>query len=180
MRQQIRHGSAVRNDKQCFVYPKLISIKASARENGEVILASKYLRSIGWRSSGKLIGRQQARMGRKFWPCNLSSHCAGRHAHLRIIPNALGLAHVAARHHIELVVLLAEPHGSRDCCSGLAKRGERNIFLVANLRRNLSRHRLILGLQTMKILAETGRSLSLLVPICARWIAPVLPSVLQA
>src|SRR5580698_1971069 len=129
MRQPIPHGSAVRNDKRYLLYTKLISTNASARENGAVSRAIRYLRSMGLRALAKSSGGSSRAVA----------------ANSGIVPDALGLTHIAARHHVELVVLLAEPHGSRDCCSGLAKCGERNIFLAANLRRNLGWHRVILG-----------------------------------
>ena len=47
MRQQIPRGCAAPSDK---VYGKLISTKASARENGDVSLAIKYFRFTVWRA----------------------------------------------------------------------------------------------------------------------------------
>jgi len=90
---------------------------------------------------GVLFWRKDASCRGKFRSSHLSSNRAGCHAHLRIIADPLRLSHVAARHHIELAVVLAKPHRRRDCRAGLAKRCQGNIFLGLNGRRDRAGHK---------------------------------------
>ena len=113
---------------QSIVISKYVSVRAQISG----IRAIQYLRLIVLPRPACLFGRQNAGRRGELRSRNLSTHRAGRHTHLRIVANALGLPHVAARHHVKLAVCFAEPHGSRNARSGFAKSGQRNIFLTMN------------------------------------------------
>ena len=68
------------------------------------------------------------------------SHGAGSNEHLRVIANALRLAHIAARHHVQLVAIFSEPYRSSNRFAALAKGGEGDIFLAPNGGRDFPGH----------------------------------------
>ena len=59
---------------------------------------------------------------------------------MRIVADALCLAHIAARHDVELVAIFSEPHRRGDLLPTLAERGESDIFLPPNRCWDLSGH----------------------------------------
>ncbi len=82
------------------------------------------------------------------------THRARRHPHLGIVPNPLGLPHIAARHHVKLARVLAKPNRRGNPHSSLAKRGQRNIFLTLKRRGNLARHGSILEERSRKVFVQ--------------------------
>ena len=61
-----------------------------------------------------LFWRQNARRRRELRTGYLSANRAGRHAHLRIVANPLGLPYVTPRHNVELAVIFSKPNWSGD------------------------------------------------------------------
>jgi len=97
--------------------------------------------------AGVFFRRQNARRCREFRPNHLSPHRAGSNRHLGIVANALRLAHIAARHHVQLVTVFPEPYWRRDLCPVLAERGEGDVFLAADRVRDCFGHADIVVLQ---------------------------------
>jgi hypothetical protein len=93
------------------------------------------------------LSREKPRNRLNLFPRNFSAHRAWSHRHLRIVADALHLARIAARHHIEMVALFAEPNRRRDLVPILAERSQRNIFLSANCPRNLRSHIAIVAIE---------------------------------
>ncbi len=74
--------------------------------------------------------RQDPRRGRMLRAGDFAADRAGRDLYLRIIPYALGLAHIATRHDVELAIVLSEPDRGRNSDSALAESFQRNVFLT--------------------------------------------------
>ncbi len=94
---------------------------------------------------GLFVQRQNSRLCRKLRPRQLPADGAGRNRYLRIVPNALSFARIAARHHVELATIFPEPHWGRYFYAALAKRGERNVFLTLDGRGNRPGHHAIVA-----------------------------------
>jgi hypothetical protein len=86
----------------------------------------------GLSGAGILFWRQYPRHSWKSRPGHFPAYGARSYSHLRIITNAFGLAHVAARHHVQPVSLFPEPYGSGDGDAVFSKRGQGYVFLAAN------------------------------------------------
>jgi len=89
-----------------------------------------------------LRGRQYARRRRNLGPRRLPTDGAWSDPHLGIVPNALGLAHVTARHHVKPIAIFSKPDRRRNACTILSECSQRDIFLIADCRGNLPRHNL--------------------------------------
>ena len=87
-----------------------------------------------------LFRRQNACLRIKFGASHSSTNRARRDPYLRIVANPFRLAHVAAGHYVEFAAIFSKPHWRGDAGSGLAKCGQRNIFLIVNGGRNLTWH----------------------------------------
>ena len=72
----------------------------------------------------------------KFRPGDLSTDCAGRDLHLRIVADPLGFAHGSPGHHVELAVVFSKPDRRRHTCARFAKGRERDVLLLMNSGRN--------------------------------------------
>ncbi len=83
---------------------------------------------------------KDARHRREFGTCDFAADRARRNLHGCVVPNALRLAHVVARHDIKLAVLFAEPYWCRNTDAGFAECGQGNVFLAADCGRNLTCH----------------------------------------
>jgi hypothetical protein len=97
--------------------------------------------------------RQQACPRGKFGSGDLAAHRAGRNFHLRVVANALDLPRLADGHDIEFSVVFPEPHGRGDGDSGLAKCGQRYVFLIMNCGRDFVCHSAILRVCIRKVVA---------------------------
>ena len=97
--------------------------------------------------AGMFFRRQNARRCREFRPNHFPPHARGSDRNLGIVANALRLAHIAARHHVQLVTVFPEPYWGRDLCPVLAERGERHVFLAADRGRHCFGHADIVVLQ---------------------------------
>ena len=82
-----------------------------------------------------VLGRKNEGRGCELWASDFSPHGARSDTNFGIVPDSFVLAGVAAGHHVELVILLAEPDRSRDSNAVLAEGREGNIFLPADFRR---------------------------------------------
>ncbi len=87
-----------------------------------------------------LFWRQNAGRRRELRSHNLSTDGAGRDIYLRVVADAFALSHIGARHDVKLSVCFAEPDWSRNAHAGLAKSGQRYIFLTMNRGGNLACH----------------------------------------
>jgi len=67
-------------------------------------------------------------------------NCAGSNRYLRIVANALRLAHFAERHHVKIVAIFSKPYRRWNLHPALAKRAERDVFLSADLGRDCVGH----------------------------------------
>jgi hypothetical protein len=105
------------------------------RQPGQQILSVDGLPRVG-----VLFGRQNACRGRDFRAGQLPPHRARSHCHLRIVTNALGLAHLAERHDVKLVTVFAEPYRRRDLLPALAKCRERDVVLAVDGSRDCFGH----------------------------------------
>ena len=68
-----------------------------------------------------LLRRKDVRSGNELRSGHFSADGAWRDSHLRIVANALGLTHIAARHYVEFSIFLAEPHWSWNAYAGFSK-----------------------------------------------------------
>ena len=91
------------------------------------------------------LRRQQPCRRRDLSSGNFPPNRARCHLHLRIVPNAFRLPHIASRHHVKLSVIFAEPNRRCYADAVLAKRRKRNIFLPANGIWNLASHSVIVN-----------------------------------
>ena len=125
---------------------------------------------------------QDARQRCVFRPCHFSPDGARGDAHLRVVANTLCLAHIAARHHVEVVAIFSEPHRRRNRFAALAKGGEGDIFLAPNGGWDFPGHGNILTLTTSLCKQALGYSsmLARLVRPDASAFDPALSSVLKA
>jgi hypothetical protein len=128
------------------------------------------------------LRRQQTRRRSDLRPSNFSTDGAGSNRHLRIIANAFGLAHFAARHHIKFIGIFSKPNRSRHLYSVLSERCERDIFLAANWSWNRLRHfHIVAAASNSVVIAGMRRApLSRLVRAPPWRIDPALVSVLKA
>jgi len=101
-------------------------------------------------------GRQDSRRRGELRAGHLSANGARGYLHLRIIANPLGLSHIAARHHIEMAVVLAEPDGRGNRDSGLAKCREGDVFLIVNGGWNLAGHGDIVSIEPGECMVSLG------------------------
>jgi hypothetical protein len=117
-----------------------------------------------------------------FCPGHFPSHGAGSNEHLRVIANALRLAHIAARHDVQFVAIFSEPHRRSNLFATLAKSGEGDIFLAPNGGWDFPGHGNILTLTTSLCKQALGYSsmLARLVRRDASAFDPALSSVLKA
>src|SRR5580700_884380 len=79
------------------------------------------------------LKRQNSRHGRRLRPRDFAAHGAGSNRHPRIVANALRLAHIAARHHVELVAFFAKPHRSCYLFAALTERGEGIVLGISDI-----------------------------------------------
>jgi hypothetical protein len=117
-----------------------------------------------------------------FRSSHFSADGARRDAHLRVVANTLCLAHIAARHDVELVAIFSEPHRRSNRFAALAKGGEGDIFLAPNGGWDFPGHGNILTLTT-SLCAQSPRDpirLARLVRRDASAFDPALSSVLKA
>ena len=119
---------------------------------------------------GLLILVQDSRRSRKLRASYFSSKGARGDLHLRIISNALGLAHIAAGHDVKLVIVFAKPNRRSHRSAAFAKRGKRDVFLTANSCWNGVRHCFHFSLNKLPDVVRLRAGL----------IDPVLGSVLKA
>lgn len=87
-----------------------------------------------------LLKGQDARRRRELRSGDFAPNCAERYRHMRIIADALGLSHVVARHHVELVIIFSEPNGRGDAYAIFAEGFERNVFLTGDCSWNRTGH----------------------------------------
>lgn len=87
----------------------------------------------GLASVSKLLQPQKPGRAGEIGASDLAAHSAGSNADLRIIADALALAHVAASHDVEPVALFAEPDGRTHSGAILAEGGERDVLVAADL-----------------------------------------------
>lgn len=92
---------------------------------------------------GMFFRRKNARRGGELRAGHLASNRAGSDRHFWIVANTFRLTHIAARHHVQLAVILTEPDRRCDAQAVFAKRLQRNIFLIRNGMGNLTRHEMI-------------------------------------
>lgn len=88
----------------------------------------------------KFLRRKNARCRGEFRPSHAAANCAGRHRHLRIIPNAFRFTHVTACHYVELAPFVSEPDWGRDADSIFPKCLQGNVILIRDGGGNLARH----------------------------------------
>src|ERR1700678_1744962 len=126
----------------------------------------------------EFLRRQNSRHRRHLSPGYFPTDRAGSHRHLRIVANALHLAHVAAGHHVELVGFFSKPNWRIDLCAILTERAQREVSLAANRRGDRSHAAIVTnssqGRVGGRVVAGTGGSRE------ARTIDPTLSSVLKA
>ena|SRR5258708_11001330 len=69
------------------------------------------------------LRRKNPCRGGKLGAGHFAADAAGSEAHLRVVANTLRLAHIAARHYVELVAVFSKPNWRRDLFPILAERG---------------------------------------------------------
>ena len=77
----------------------------------------------------RLLDRNQARGPTELRPSDLAPHITWSNLDSGIIANALVLARVVTRFHIEFAIPLREPDWGWNCGAALAKSYQRNVFL---------------------------------------------------
>jgi hypothetical protein len=94
---------------------------------------------------GVFFRRKNARGGRELRTGHLASNRARSHRHFWIVANTFRLPHIAARHHVQLAIILTKPDRRRDAHAVFAKRLQRNIFLIRHRIGNLACHEKIVA-----------------------------------
>src|SRR6202142_1613339 len=90
----------------------------------------------GFAGPGPVLGWKNPRSSCELWASDVSTHSARRDANFGIISDSFVLAGVAARHHVKLVIPLAEPDWGVDRIAVLAEAGKRDVLLSMDLRRD--------------------------------------------
>jgi hypothetical protein len=86
--------------------------------------------------SGPCVGRKYSRHGRELRAGGFASYGAGSHSHPGIVPDALVLPRVAARHHVNLVIFFSKPDWGRHGGTASSQGRQADVFLAPNLQRD--------------------------------------------
>jgi hypothetical protein len=90
----------------------------------------------GFSRGRPVLRRKNPRDSGEFGSGDPASHGAGCDLDLRVIPYAFVFSRIAAGHHVQLFILLAEPDRSGDCRAIFPKTDQADIFLAMNRGRN--------------------------------------------
>ena len=121
------------------------------------------------------LGMHNPGRRRRVRPRHFSPNGAWRNSHLRIIANALDLAHIAARHHKQPVGFLTKPHWRRHTNAALAEGDQRDVFLLADRLWNRLRHSIIVPCGPASSLRLPPPSATSIDPTLLLYPQPTLP-----
>jgi hypothetical protein len=83
--------------------------------------------------SGPRVGRKYSRRGGCFRTGDFAADGAWSNLHLGIVPDALVLSGVAARHHVKFVVLFSKPDRRSHGGAAFSEGNQADVFLAPNL-----------------------------------------------